>query len=51
MLHLYHDLGTIIWFGEGGILRSTVILDPQWLIDVFKAVITVLPEEDQASLL
>ncbi|XP_072027841.1 uncharacterized protein [Amphiura filiformis] len=47
MLGLYHDLGTIIWFGEDKILRNTVILDPQWLIDVFKAVITVLPDEKQ----
>ncbi|XP_072051468.1 uncharacterized protein [Amphiura filiformis] len=49
MLGLYHDLGTIIWFGEDEILKNTVILDPQWLIDVFKAVITVLPNEKQAS--
>ncbi|XP_072037361.1 uncharacterized protein [Amphiura filiformis] len=49
MLGLYHDLGTIIWFGEDKILKNTVILDPQWLIDVFKAVITVLPDEKQAS--
>ncbi|XP_072021508.1 probable serine/threonine-protein kinase pats1 [Amphiura filiformis] len=49
MLGLYHDLGTIIWFGEDKILKNTIILDPQWLIDVFKAVITVLPNEQQAS--
>ncbi|XP_072036781.1 uncharacterized protein [Amphiura filiformis] len=47
MLGLYHDLGAIIWFGEDKILSNTVILDPQWLIDVFKAVITVLPDEKQ----
>ncbi|XP_072048610.1 uncharacterized protein [Amphiura filiformis] len=47
MLGLYHDLGTIIWFEEDKTLRNTVILDPQWLIDVFKAVITVSALRDQ----
>ncbi|XP_072050002.1 cyclic GMP-binding protein C-like [Amphiura filiformis] len=47
MLGLYHDLGTIIWFEDDKILRNTVILDPQWLIDVFKAVITVSPDQDR----
>ncbi|XP_033115134.1 uncharacterized protein LOC117115444 [Anneissia japonica] len=44
MLHFYHDLGVIIYYGQTGAvdesLRNTIILQPQWLIDVFKRVIT-----------
>lgn len=45
MLEFYHDLGTIIYYGSGktaidNLLRNTVILDPQWLIDMFKHVIS-----------
>ncbi|XP_071952913.1 uncharacterized protein [Antedon mediterranea] len=44
MLHFYHDLGVIIYYGQSGAvdesLRNTIILKPQWLIDVFKGVIT-----------
>ncbi|XP_071496793.1 cyclic GMP-binding protein C-like [Diadema antillarum] len=69
MLHFYHDLGFIVYFGEekeqekeeemeeemaketdkvkqkdkeASNLGDFVILNPQWLIDVFKKVITVL---------
>ncbi|XP_072175112.1 probable serine/threonine-protein kinase roco8, partial [Diadema setosum] len=69
MLHFYHDLGFIIYFGEKGKeqekenkkemekedkeeketeashLDNLVILQPQWLIDVFKQVITVLKHD------
>ena len=45
MLQFYHDLGRIIYFGHLGrdrsYLKDTVILNPQWLIDVFKEVITI----------
>ena len=45
MLTFYHDLGSIIYFGklsnENSTLNNIVILDPQWLIDVFKKVITI----------
>ncbi|XP_072031721.1 uncharacterized protein [Amphiura filiformis] len=51
MLHFYHDLGTIIYFGGNGntnkYLQDMVILDPQWLIDIFKRIITVLPRHQQ----
>ena len=44
MLEFYHDLGMIIYFGGQGLvdqtLRSTAILKPQWLVDMFKRVIT-----------
>ena len=56
VLRFLHDLGTIIYFGseeneqaDGESLGSLVILDPQWLIDIFKRVITVKPNEDQVS--
>ncbi|XP_072030545.1 uncharacterized protein [Amphiura filiformis] len=51
MLHFYHDLGTIIYFGgndnNNRCLQEMVILDPQWLIDIFKRIITVLPWQQQ----
>ena len=51
MLQFYHDLGTIIYFGGdhngNPHLQDMVILDPQWLIDIFKRVITVLPRQKQ----
>ena len=53
MLNLYHDLGSIIYFGGDGnkkeenSLRDIVILDPQWLIDVFKCIVTVKPKVNQ----
>ena len=44
MLSFYHDLGRIIYFGnlceEKSYLNNMVILNPQWLIDVLKEVIT-----------
>ncbi|XP_070568954.1 death-associated protein kinase 1-like isoform X2 [Ptychodera flava] len=40
ILQFYHDLGDIIYFNEPR-LENLVILDPQWLIDVFKSIITV----------
>ena len=35
MLNFYHDLGMIIKHG------STVVLQAQWLIDIFKQLITI----------
>lgn len=45
MLEFYHDLGVIIYYGKGNtaidnLLRNTVILSPQWLIDMFKHVVS-----------
>lgn len=40
MLDFYHDLGQIIKH------RSTVVLEAQWLIDVFKQLITIRPFND-----
>ena len=45
MLNFYHDLGRIIYFGslskDRAALADMVILNPQWLVDVFKQVITI----------
>lgn len=41
MLDFYHDLGQIVKHG------STVVLQTQWLIDLFKQVITVPRREKQ----
>ncbi|XP_072042577.1 uncharacterized protein [Amphiura filiformis] len=62
MLKFYHNLGTIIYFGvdeskeedirDGGgennnrDLQNMVILDPQWLIGIFRRIITTLPKLD-----
>ena len=44
LLGFYHDLGMIIYYGMSGVLdvvlQNTVILKPQWLIDMFKRIIT-----------
>ena len=45
MLNFYHDIGKVVYFGHRdkslSSLKDIVILNPQWLIDVFKRVITV----------
>ena len=50
MLQFYHDMGRIIYFGhlssDKSLLKDTVVLNPQWLIDVFKEVITIKEQED-----
>ena len=49
MLEFYHDIGTIIYFGgkANSNLQDMVILNPQWLIDIFKRIITIMPNQDQ----
>ena len=55
MLTFYHDLGQIIYFGnlseDKSGLRDTVILDPQWLIDNLKLVITIAKKRDQVGVM
>ena len=43
MLNFLHDLRLLIHFDDTPELNDLVVLDPQWLIDVFKKVITVRP--------
>ena len=45
MLNFYHDLGVIVKHGR------TVVLHTQWLIDLFKQLITVPPFNDAVSVL
>ena len=54
MLKFYHELGHIIYFGDGdkkSQLRDVVILNPQWLIDAFRKVISVKPPKEQVSIM
>ena len=41
LLDFYHDLGIIIWHGD------TVVLQTQWLIHLFKKLITIRPFDEQ----
>ena len=54
MLQFYHDLGVLIYYGNNGAvdesLRNTVILKPQWLVDIFRKVITVNDIDEQVIL-
>ena len=43
LLNFLHDLRLLIHFADPKELNDVVVLDPQWLIDVFKEVITVRP--------
>lgn len=43
LMNYLHDLKSLIHFDDTDELNRLVVLDPQWLIDVFKKVITVKP--------
>ena len=43
LLNFLHDQRMLIHFDDNPELNNLVVLDPQWLIDVFKKVITVKP--------
>mgnify|MGYP000238273123 FL=1 len=43
MLNFYHDLGVIVKHGQ------TVVLQAQWLIDLFRQLITVPPFDETVS--
>ena len=45
MLNFYHDLRVIVTHGR------TVVLQAQWLIDLFKELITVPPSDKAVSVL
>ena len=47
VLNFLHDQRILIHFDDTVELNKLVVLDPQWLIDVFKAVITVKPFHHQ----
>ncbi|XP_071959799.1 probable serine/threonine-protein kinase pats1 [Antedon mediterranea] len=54
MLHFHHDLGNIVYYGErdtpDSALNDIIIIIPQWLIFIFKLVITVKDPSDQKLL-
>ena len=43
LMNYLHDLRSLIHFDDTAMLNKLVVLDPQWLVDVFKKVITVKP--------
>ena len=43
MLDFYHDLGMIVRH------RNTVVIRAQWLIEVFRQLITILPFSERVS--
>ena len=45
LLDFFHDQRILIHFSESPELENIVILSPQWLIDIFKKVISVKPFE------
>ena len=47
LLNFLHDLRVLIHFDDTPELSDLVILDTQWLIDVFKSVITVRPYDSK----
>ena len=47
MLNFLHDQRILVHFNDTPQLGRMVILDPQWLIDVFKEVITIRPYQRQ----
>ena len=47
LLNFLHDKRILIHFDDTQELDKLVILDPQWLIDVFKKVITVKPHDPE----
>ena len=48
-LNFLHDLRILIHFDDTPKLKDMVILDPQWLIDLFRKVITVKPYERKSD--
>ncbi|XP_041360166.1 uncharacterized protein LOC121376383 [Gigantopelta aegis] len=55
MLEFYHALGVVIHYGAlstpSSVLQDTVVLKPQWLIDMFKRIITTDEPHDKWNLL
>eukprot|EP00117_Sycon_ciliatum_P005868 scpid18796/ scgid0488/ Probable serine/threonine-protein kinase pats1; Protein associated with the transduction of signal 1 len=46
MLEFYNRLGVLVYFGNSPQLHNLVVLDPQWLANVFKQLITVPPMDE-----
>jgi len=46
LMNYLHDLRSLVHFDDSPTLSKLVVLDPQWLIDLFKKVITVQPASE-----
>lgn len=46
LMNYLHDLRGLVHFDDSPTLNKLVVLDPQWLIDLFKKVITVQPASE-----
>ncbi|PFX27479.1 putative serine/threonine-protein kinase pats1 [Stylophora pistillata] len=49
LLTFLHDQRSLIHFDDTPDLKKIVILDPQWLIDIFKKVIAIKPSEKKGK--
>ena len=49
LLYFLHDQRILIHFDKAPKMKNTVILDPQWLIDLFRKVITVKAYDPSAD--
>ena len=49
LLNFLHDQRILVYFDDTPALSDCVVLDPQWLVDVFKTVITVKPYDQEES--
>ncbi|XP_061191926.1 uncharacterized protein LOC133200170 isoform X2 [Saccostrea echinata] len=53
MVNFYHDLGVLIHYGSSGtidnVLRNTVVLQPHWLVDMFRSIVLAKPRSDKWS--
>ena len=47
LMNYLHDLRSLVHFDDSVQLKKLVVLDPQWLVDVFKKVITVRPYDSK----
>ena len=47
LMNYLHDIRSLIHYEDTVRLNTLVVLDPQWLVDVFKKVITVKPYDPQ----
>ncbi|XP_059151598.1 uncharacterized protein LOC131937903 isoform X2 [Physella acuta] len=55
LLNFYHDLGTLIYYGThvttDYVLSNTVVLNPQWLINMFKQITATHPPKEKWNLM
>ncbi|XP_072028049.1 probable serine/threonine-protein kinase pats1 [Amphiura filiformis] len=51
MLEYFHDIGQIVYIKNGGEdLKNLVILDPNWLIKIFKEVVCVVDDDSKRAI-